>query len=116
MVLDGLGAVIVQPPWESGRNRRETRRVVRPVCKAGLAMAEKELLSRNALRERLLKTLRAGGIDASDVRILVLVDSRRNTANWDLASIDPAPAPGAADKEIERICRELQGRYDVETA
>lgn len=41
----------------------------------------KERLSREALRERVLKELHKAGQSVIDVRILVLVDSTRNTAN-----------------------------------
>jgi hypothetical protein len=72
----------------------------------------KERLSREALRERVLKELHEAGQSVIDVRILVLVDSTRNTANWDIAGLDPPSSIAAA----RSIIQDLQQRYDVKTA
>jgi hypothetical protein len=72
----------------------------------------KERLSRDALRDRLFRELHEAGLEVSDVRILVLVDSTRNTANWDIAALEPS-CPIDAGKII---IQELQRRYDVKTA
>ena len=72
----------------------------------------KERLSREALRERVLKELHEAGQGVIDVRILFLVDSTRNTANWDIAGLDPPSAIEA----VRSIIQELQQRYDVKTA
>ena len=73
---------------------------------------DKEKLSRDALRERILCELRRAGQPVTDARILVLIDSTRNTANWDLAALEPALSTDA----VRSIIEELQHRYDVKTA
>jgi hypothetical protein len=72
----------------------------------------KERLSREALREHVLSKLHEAGQNVIDVRILVLVDSTRNTANWDIAAVEPSCWTDA----VKRVIQELQLRYDVKTA
>jgi hypothetical protein len=72
----------------------------------------KERLSRDELRDRVLRHLQEAGQDVTAVRILVLVDSTRNTANWDIAALEPS---GSIDS-VRGIVQELQHRYDVKTA